>query len=82
MSIQPKYDFNAPDGSTHLDLTAGEVHRLFVPWRSLQWVKRGLEAGARDVPALQAAADARNRLADRAKLAGSRNSPHRRRELP
>lgn len=82
MTIQPKYDFNAPDGSTHLDLTAGEVHRQFVPWRSLQWVKRGLEAGARDVPALQAAADARNRLAVGAKLAGSRNSPHRRRELP
>ena len=81
MTIQPTYDFNAPDGSTHLALTAGEVHRQFVPWRSLQWVKRGLQSGARSVPELQQHADARNRLATTAKLRGSMNSPHRRTEL-
>ena len=74
MSILPTYDFNAPDGSTHLALSAGEVHRQFVPHRSLQWVQRGLKEGARSVFELVNAAEARRRKGLVASRKGTLNS--------
>ena len=81
MSILPKYDFNAPDGSTHLDLTAGEIHRQFVPFRSYQWVQRGLQAGARSVIELVNAAELRLANGVKAARAGSLNSPVRKQSI-
>lgn len=81
MSILPKYNFTDTDGSTHANLTAGQIHRQFLPWRSEQWVKRGLESGARSVAELVAAAELRLSIGIKAAKRGSLNSPMRAKRL-
>lgn len=79
MSIMPKYAFT--HGGTTQTLTAGEVHRLYVPHRSYQWVQRGLQAGAGSVLELVNAAEARLARGAKAAMAGSRNSPVRKQSI-